>query len=75
MTNKEYGEYIKRLKERDEPMAIIEQTLISPVDYKRTKHYRCPRCGDIISLTYKFCPQCGQALDTETISFMEGARR
>lgn len=75
MADKKDKEYIKMLKERDEPMAIIEQELISPVNYEKSTHHRCPTCGRIISLAYAFCPQCGQRLDTETISFMEGAKR
>ena len=42
---------------------IKRATLESPLEWKYGKGKLCPRCYLPLTYHYKFCPECGQALD------------
>lgn len=52
----------KQANQRDVPEPIIEETLY---EGRRTRISRqCAICKERVTLQMKFCPHCGQALDT-----------
>lgn len=57
---------INALLEKDMPKPLIEHEFNDG-----TTSTRCPRCGRFISQVnseWKYCPVCGQAIDTETVA-------
>lgn len=57
---------INELLEKDMPKPLVEH------EFKDgTTTTKCPRCGRFISAVggaWKYCPDCGQAIDTENIA-------
>lgn len=51
------------------PTPHIVQPVEAPIQIgngrwqKGTTVYKCPNCKEWVSKTYKYCPDCGQALD------------
>lgn len=62
MTDKEY---VKMLKERDEPMPMDRYFWTSKRFAKDPPADSCGKCGRVIAPSYEFCPRCGQRIDRE----------
>ena len=70
--NNECIELCKKALEKQipkKPTPHIVQPVEAPIKIgngrwqKGTTVYKCPNCKEWVSKTYKYCPDCGQALD------------
>lgn len=51
----------KELVDKETPMKVIEKLDNVPVSYERFR--KCPKCEDLVTRMYLYCPYCGQKLD------------
>lgn len=58
-------DYIKMLKERDKEKPMHQHWFHSLADDCEKFYNACPTCDEFISRDYKFCPNCGQRIDTD----------
>lgn len=54
--------YAKDLQERDKAKLVKR--------FMNEEIYLCPTCEKMLLSTYKFCPECGQRLNQDLISFL-----
>lgn len=51
---------LQELVDKETPMKVIEKLEV-PVSYEQYR--KCPKCENLVSRMWLYCPDCGQKLD------------